>query len=849
LIRFGALPLNYLDRFIALSSLDFILYRKRFYSAIERASTMLQTELYEVIPTLQDKEHRQKLLNLKRTIMKLHPLDNEQLRVLIDSGIAESRVRRYNTLIEHKLVKLEVLANNAAIRDSTRVTTALKELGSATSVQNAILMSSDTVSEMLNDYLVDNPFSQKSTRQMEMTLMRYIIRAMTKTSPFSTFTHVGEISWTLGHNLPNLPSTRADTYINPKLGWSVLNMVVGNSDDRDRYVRLNPNVTVKGNELRVYSQRLTWTSSTSAMQDQFAILRVSEDIYNVLNVFRDSPRINLNNLVTRLSERTSNAGKLVRELLKVGVLIDEHSMDEHSFDTILQLIKNSKFNQYLNIKDNIETLKNLSKEYGESEDFSHRRIILQETKRVATDMYIHDELKDKIPVPIILENSYTRSPVQIDPTNMDKIYLELCRFARVCGVFDPLLGIRETQTAFFLKQNTRSMDLVEFYKAWNQFVKDEETEYTIKQASPENRKRHRLLKYNPLQLDSISVNHKIHSEVLRLIRDNLDHEEVDIEGAFRNQPVTHNMSNIAILGQVHAVKGDPKYFIVNQATDGYGSMFGRFAPQLSDELTRKIRDNNARGADNEHIADINGFFGYVGDFRPRFTRQVIVYPGSQLASDATNLLVSDLRVIYDPKSKSIKLLQKSTGHIVIPKYLGSLLTYYLPPFARFLAHLSSVGSLSNPLHLFIPNLLEDFPEKIIKLPRIKFGNHLALARRAWIVPSKLIPPRLPHVSYLDYMDTLLHWFAANRIPHRFFLKIDDSFRLSSTEKVRNVDRKPKYIDLRTYYLIRDLERAIRLSPTYLYLEEVDPDQYSTLSLFNASYAIEFAFEVIPPEED
>ncbi|NJK46664.1 MAG: hypothetical protein HC933_22600, partial [Pleurocapsa sp. SU_196_0] len=159
-------------------------------------ATAISDALYERIGTIPDSAQRGPLIALRRAIFNIQaPKQLERAAPLLEPELLERIAvydRRRQRLIWIQTQGQGVLeAEWAALREHLRDSAAHDEF------QRGLLLSSqDLHSEVLG--WLSQPDAGTSRRKLELSVVQYILRAATKTSPFSTLTSLARGHWGSG---------------------------------------------------------------------------------------------------------------------------------------------------------------------------------------------------------------------------------------------------------------------------------------------------------------------------------------------------------------------------------------------------------------------------------------------------------------------------------------------------------------------------------------------------------------------------------------------------------------------------------------------------------------------------
>ncbi|MGV3586438.1 MAG: lantibiotic dehydratase [Adhaeribacter sp.] len=192
-----------------------------------RLKAQLCTRLLEGIKTLPDQKIQNQVLNLRRDIFNQRTV-KPQLLVVAQQYLPKdlnADLEAYLTFADNlKSEEEKTAATYAQLLYASRQH--LQQLAHDESLQKGLVLSSQSLLNALKDYTQQNPDNfRKKEFQTEQSLLKYLTRMYTKTSPFSTFNNLA-----LG-TLASLPNEVIRVKTNPEAEKSVVS-----------HIRLNNNL-------------------------------------------------------------------------------------------------------------------------------------------------------------------------------------------------------------------------------------------------------------------------------------------------------------------------------------------------------------------------------------------------------------------------------------------------------------------------------------------------------------------------------------------------------------------------------------------------------------------------------
>lgn len=244
--------------------------------------------------------------------------------------------------------------------------------------------------------------------------------------------------------------------------------------------------------------------------------------------------------------------------------------------------------------------------------------------------------------------------------------------------------------------------------------------------------------------------------------------------------------------------------ILNHPTVGYSKMLSRFLDILDPAVLDAARSwNDPSDALWAEAADASF---HTANIHPAFLPYTITTPGSHPFSLAGKPIpVAQLVVHETAENWGLELLDRLSGQRVevfdvgFQTDAGRSTLYIL---------LSYFSSMRIPFFAFWIRAIEHVVHEaggaghrhgIVKLPRVYLGDRVMLLRRSWEVP----PPQLPRreqQSEFEYFRQLDRWRRGLGLPRTVFVHVRGRSRQPGTpgpappSTVRRDDKKPQYID-------------------------------------------------------
>ncbi|MGC7102907.1 lantibiotic dehydratase [Amycolatopsis lurida] len=222
-------------------------------------------------------------------------------------------------------------------------------------------------------------------------------------------------------------------------------------------------------------------------------------------------------------------------------------------------------------------------------------------------------------------------------------------------------------------------------------------------------------------------------------------------------------------------------------------------------------------------AEFGATFGTPLNRRVPSTGIEIDYPFSASGRPPNERVrLGDLVVVHDPESESLRLLSGEAE--VVPLHLGMMADVLLPPAAKLLT--LTFGSAMYTHRTASPFESGDADvqrDGVTFRPRLVLGG-LVLRRASWRVPVSRVPRRAQGEPDAGHYRRCLAWARAHGLPARCFVRVEDdmSQRAGVAGWLTGLARKPVYVDFASWYLVLGLERLLATGDIVVF-EEALPE--------------------------
>ncbi|MCH8957633.1 lantibiotic dehydratase, partial [candidate division KSB1 bacterium] len=192
LIRVSGGPFERLERLNLQEACQILGETASIRKKIDHLKNKLSDSLYEIIASQANSEVQNRLVNFKRDIFNLRPISPDNLSA-ITSHLPEelSQALKVYFKLKDELSDLHAKGESVYEREVQRCRKNFRDLVQEENFQKGLLLSSQSLLQRTQKYLEKDMCSlKKGDFKTEQSLIKYLSRMYTKTSPFSTFTNL-----------------------------------------------------------------------------------------------------------------------------------------------------------------------------------------------------------------------------------------------------------------------------------------------------------------------------------------------------------------------------------------------------------------------------------------------------------------------------------------------------------------------------------------------------------------------------------------------------------------------------------------------------------------------------------
>lgn len=699
----------------------------------------------------------------------------------------------------------------------------------------------------ISDYRrrLSRPGSRKRDRRVERSLISYLLRSSTKTTPFST---LGPVAVIMTDGAPDPHRAVVGGRVSRLSVYPVARVFNALGQDSDVLgplpVRLSPDLREEDGHLLV--DRTTWTFRDLDSRDDYAACDeattrlTSRSVVDTLAVGFDDRELSFADLVketaTRYGIDAERAGDLVLDALRLGLVVLP-SLSIHPHDTPEDVIDR------LPPEDDgrLGSLRQLLVDYNDqAQNVSTEPVTVRRLDRVVRsrelvrELYAVAGVDAPEPRSVVFEDQMLASDAvsgpspSISPTSAE----EVMRFIELLDVRQPKRALLNGYAAQTLGTD-RGRDVAEFLRRFRTELLDSYETYDVASVPDDQLADDAWLRWGSAWrwvqsqralhsiLAGLSYETLLIGADLSLVGPTVDLKS-KISGVLAAAPHFHDaFRHTHVLIQ----SGDAdNRWVLNDAFGGVGFVVSRFSHLLPGPATHYVRDVSERAARaGVVLTELSGgaVFTNLNLHSPVLDRHLVV-PGDPPTSSSSRAILRDLHVSYEPRSEQVLLID-SAGRTVHPTYPGYLVPAATPRSHQALALFAPSATLTQTP----ADLTEHRPElgHVALTPRVALGDVVLVRATARLCAADL--PSSDPCTATGYAAWLRFW-AKTGLPNRVFARVHS---LGASTRA-----KPFFLDPALILSLSYLYHLLRSTPpeTLVELTEVVPDPDTAQARWNGT---------------
>ncbi|HKR49249.1 MAG TPA: lantibiotic dehydratase [Pseudonocardiaceae bacterium] len=851
-VRVAGLPMAVLRRLRCEATIDAVNELLELRDQLRTEGEQLSQALYDVIGTVEDRALRGRLLALRRCVYQARPprpgnLD-DGVRAVLPADLV-TKIAAWERCCSQQDVLL-ARAEATGEAESVEKYWALVEVVSDGWFQQGLVLASPDLYAELVKLLAAGPGERKDD-QLEVTLAKYVGRAATKTTPYSTFTSLAQGRWTPTGRYPVRCAsawTRRSA-LEPTV-WITLHLrheLVSWPEVRSHVrLRVNPSITQDGALLRFLphlgGEAVVEVGMTPALRRVLEVIRTAPD-----------PSYALLAAAVAALDPTSGSAEIAAyldHLVDVGVLEAQLDVADQSLDHLGELsdvLADCTGNRVDALRELLERLRAQVARLAEGAGAQQRCASIAAVDHTLKMLYAQLGWTDKgIDVPVknaIFEDTVVAGlDYRFALPDWAGVLDDLRLLAGLSGLYDRFLPPRLALTAF--SSGRYGSGLQVGFLEWSREVHREGRRPGADLGTILNQRS--LVTTAGLDtLDQIKrLRHQIAAYIREVPVDQAGIRQLDrraLSGWIAALPeFVQPRDSIAFYGQPMVRNGTP-CFVLNNTDAGFRRAHARWQRFAARAHTDAHPTPGLPAARGTVYADVATISGSNLNLRRASAPYEITYPGSvSNRPPAEQIHLNDLDVVHDTITDQLRLVWRSRAVQVVPLHLGILVDWALPWTYRLLMQAFGVSTFCQlPQRLSGLSFLRP-AQGVHWVPRLCLGN-VVIARASWVVPAGDTPLREKGESALSHLIRVTCWLREHGIPSQCFVRVVTAYGAPLS---RDKNRKPCYVDFSNRVFLRVFAQIAAKPDRMLVFQEVLPTDGDLLVTDgNVNYASECVFEL------
>ncbi len=246
---------------------------------------------------------------------------------------------------------------------------------------------------------------------------------------------------------------------------------------------------------------------------------------------------------------------------------------------------------------------------------------------------------------------------------------------------------------------------------------------------------------------------------------------------------------------------------------------GRFLPLFPMADTETWRNFHQKIAvDNQWVENKDASF-FNANVHPPLLSASLQIPSLSVAGLDPGIPITEIMIQADSENNQLILTYKKQTLEVLNLSLEA--TDNRSGLYRLLCQLEPIVPSKNLLLRTINQLSPPTGEGVIKYPRIVYDQQITLQRATWFFPKNILPLKSKGSSHAAYLEQLSTWQTSSRLPDHFYYTLNLDHRATGASAGRN-QHKPQFFDFRNPLSIDLFHRDLKKVTHYLKVEEVLP---------------------------
>lgn len=882
LIRTGGMPIDGLLAMRATETMDCLYALSSIKEHLKRITPDLVERIEKEVPNLTRDDLRNKLIKYKRDMFNHRRPKTRAVDFVTELPqpiLAE--MEKWEEDYE-RIQDLHAQAKAAFENEQTAGRRVLQTTVNHHNFLNGILLTSSDLFEKVTKY-IQTPIEEQNARlrKVEYTLATLLTRVAAKTSPFSTFSLVGQGLLEPRAQLAETALPSFDYESKVRINWTpvlrVLDGLLKHPDirqilsyrvSRTSRVEQNRLVMIQRKDNPTNRPRVFRTTESPVSMDFNPAMQM---VFNIIRANEDQTM-----LYSDLIDEMSKAGprdaitKFINQLIDIQVIEPTVEFPEQSEDiiaSVLAIIESWQPEVAVQSAAGLRAIGGMVEQY--------KRVALLERSALLESIRKQFEaICDIVGIPttarslglLLYEDAILPDATRVPKEEWDEILSDLSFYQGLAPIFDVKFRLQSVISKMFVDQYGEDgicTDTGEFVRnlipIHTDFIKPMIPGQLFADLEVGNDNPN-IRALNDLKIEFIELINRRYDEdgdELVLTREELAPLIERIPASIRNRPLSHDFF-------AQWVKSDKtNLMVINQPYFGYLTFMSRFVEYFQDNgMVDKLRKYlSDMFSQTGTWAEVSGVYGFNANLHPRLAPYEMSFPAVSFARQEEGVVPTvdwrDFSFFYDKETDRVMISHKEIGRMNA-LYLGTLVPLMLPTIVRTLMNMFSNANMIESYQTIREHELSEEVKQseVRRYPRIRFGQ-VVVSRKKWMVPRALLPLKEAKESDYDFFFRIHEWRMGLELPSRVFIRFvpmtdkeNPLLSMMDREAAQNAadidftDMKPQYMDFENPLMVRLLGKLIVDGKFGLVIEEMLPDvDQLPVSTEQGSYVSEVIVEM------
>ena len=759
---------------------------------------------------ISDSDIQKKLLNIKRKLFNNKSISEKEYTYLPE--ILKADAHKLHQLKE-TLTQLNDSIEKAFVE--TTHTHLIKEILSDTTFQLSLYLASRSLYKKLPKFLSATKRT-KDVRKEEINFLNYIYRALTKPTPFASFTSLGATDF----SGKKLHKRTFHYFFNEQIIRLIWDEIKKNYYERIP-LQINPTLAIK-------EEAYTFVSMASGIEE-INTIQTNETIEDVFPYVQEK-NYSIEDFAKLYKQNAAQVKNFIVHLIDLGLFefrIPFYMDSETKLSELAELCSTLRIKE-TSIISQLKELELLKETLCNANVSEHINLIEKAEsvgKQIFKTLHIDEEIFNAYGL-LFLDTSYAPKNVPITSTEFKKLEHAIVNTYMIDTAYFEKENIRYKYYEFKAKHPDKDIYLVDFYRYYyDSFYKG------FKDAQEMGGNDDHIR--NPLGLNSIE---HIRDEVHTKQTSRLNRSTKDDEGT-RYYPITNEeyptesekpSVSVALYAQKATINNRTFFVMNSNLSGGYGQWISRFTRIFSNEFTESIhKRNNSYSIEKASISCSNFFNANI--HKPILNHGVL-YPNS-VPSTHAKWSIADI-TIDDYQGRPVLMVNQTPIDFL---HMGFQFINGMPPLYQLMTHFNS----SAAKQISMIEAAEQIDEFVSLHPRQVLGDALIIKRKTWETKRSYFQSE----DYLELLKFKETYALPNRVFYQFILSEEERSNpvKSDGTPAKKQIHKPKYMDFYNPTSVRCFFQHIKHMPYDIDFTEMLPDiehmeeEHVTEHIFQINY--------------